>query len=350
MLEYLYEYTEPASLTILPTYQCNAACRECCFCSGPHLTQRLSKESIKANILKAHTHFPKLKLVVFSGGECFLLKDELIECISYCSELGLAIRCVTNGFWGKTENKASEIANKVAEAGCSEINISTGIEHQEWVPFSSVVNAATALVDQKIRVVMMFEKDNADSQVLNSALSDPRFQALRRSPFFQHRINAWMYFNGKHLDHGEPVDRTILHGSCEQLLTNIVITPNNFVSACCGLTFEYIPEMTLGNVEEMECNIRDLYFSQLDDFLKLLIKTDGPYETLEKYYGNIEEVAKKLPAINHKCEACLILHELERTQGRVRQSMRNTSVLQRVIQNLALTQFIADKKRIADET
>ena len=92
----------PQSLTILPTYKCNAACEQCCFESNPQIKHKGSLESIKNNLESAKKAFPSLKLIVFSGGEVFLLKDKLFDAIKHARLLGFQVRCVTNAFWAKT--------------------------------------------------------------------------------------------------------------------------------------------------------------------------------------------------------------------------------------------------------
>jgi MoaA/NifB/PqqE/SkfB family radical SAM enzyme len=61
----------PTVLTMLATYRCTAACRECCFECNPSLTQRVPIDRILLYIDEAAQDFPSMKLVVFSGGSVF---------------------------------------------------------------------------------------------------------------------------------------------------------------------------------------------------------------------------------------------------------------------------------------
>lgn len=132
----------PSTLTIITTYRCNAACKECCFESNPTVKGRLSLDEIKNYINQAFISYSNLELVVFTGGECFLLRDDLFSSIKFATNLGLKTRCVTNGFWGKTIDSAKTVTKKLIWAGLTEINFSTGIDHQEWVPLASIANAS----------------------------------------------------------------------------------------------------------------------------------------------------------------------------------------------------------------
>src|SRR2546421_2475345 len=89
---------EPEILTILGTYKCTAACENCCFDSNPYLTKRLDLDRI-IGFIDEGARFPSCKIVVFSGGECFLLRDDLNKAVARATSLGLSTRCVTNGYW-----------------------------------------------------------------------------------------------------------------------------------------------------------------------------------------------------------------------------------------------------------
>ena len=139
------ELSLPHTITILCTYQCTAACKQCCFESSPRVKGRLSLKTILDRISEAKSSFPGLRLVVFSGGEAFILKEDLYAAIAHATSLGLMTRIVTNGSWGKTSISAAAAVEKLIAAGITEINISTGLDHLEWVPLESVANAALAL-------------------------------------------------------------------------------------------------------------------------------------------------------------------------------------------------------------
>lgn len=80
-------------------------------------------------------------MVIFTGGECTLLKEDLFEAINYASSLGLATRVVTNGYWAKTDESAKEMVERLVSAGLTEINFSAGDEHAKFVPLDRIVHA-----------------------------------------------------------------------------------------------------------------------------------------------------------------------------------------------------------------
>ncbi|MDO6762974.1 hypothetical protein [Agarivorans sp. 1_MG-2023] len=333
----LDDITKPNILTLLPTYKCTARCKECCFCSSPELKDRIPKEVILETIRSTKASFPSLQLVVFSGGECFLLKDDLFECIALASDLGLSTRCVTNAYWGKNEAKAKQVASKLKHAGISEINISTGVEHSEWISIDTVLNASMALVEENIFVVVTIEKDVKGSNFTKAFRRNPKYIDIEFNPNFEAKSNSWMAFTDSPLDRGSLENKDNIKQKCDQLYKNIVVTPHRLVSSCCGLTFEYQPEMIIGNLDTEK--IKDIYRSQSTDLLKMAISSIGPYELSKMVYGDNKEFIKKLSNSNHLCEVCLLFSREEKSKGRFLEKIKNAN-----FKNMIINSFVINQK------
>ena len=69
---------------------------------------------------------------------------------------------------------------------------------------------------------------------------------------------------------------------CTTLFNTISINPYSQMLACCGLTSEYIIPLRLGSVKESE--IKHLYESQFQDFLKIWLFIEGPMSILKFIY------------------------------------------------------------------
>lgn len=254
----------------------------------------------------AKASFPALQLIVFSGGEAFLLKDDLFSAIRHARKQGLLVRCVTNAFWGKTRGTAERTVAKLIEADISEVNISTGSDHQEYVPFESIENACEALVDAKIVTLLTVEKDSPQTNCLERARSSNRLKRLlqEKPRWFTIQCNSWMPFHHGYVERGTASGLESLNDGCNQVFSNLVVTPYAKLAACCGLTFEHIPEMTLGDLTATP--MVDLFDAALTDFLKVWIHIDGPGTILRKLFGN--DINEELQDIRHICQACAILH------------------------------------------
>lgn len=77
----------PSKGVIVPTFRCTAECKECCFECSPSIQKRLSWSDIKEFIDEV-ANFESIKILVWSGGECFLLGEELRKGIEYAKEKG----------------------------------------------------------------------------------------------------------------------------------------------------------------------------------------------------------------------------------------------------------------------
>lgn len=304
----------PHTLTVLCTYQCTAACKQCCFESSPRVKGRLSIDAIISRISEAKESFPGLRLVVFSGGEAFLLKEDLFTAVAHASSLGMMTRIVTNGSWGKSEKSASLAAERLLQSGISEINISTGLDHQEWVPLESVANAASALCERGIRTLITVESDTPSSNCLDAARRHPSIVNAFKSGYLSLQCNSWMAFSTGSDGRVKNFDPSGLEKGCTQIFGNIVVTPHDNLSACCGLTLEHIPEMRLG--KNTGSNMRELFQSQYDDFLKFWIHVDGPYKIVKRVLGE-EQSKDLLSGVSHICEACAILHKTPEIKKRL---------------------------------
>ena len=307
----------PSALTILPTYQCTAACENCCFGCTPRVEGRIPQDRLLHYIREARK-IPSLRLIVFSGGECFLLGDDLDEAIAEASGEHIITRCVSNGSWAETPAIARDRVRALASRGLDELNISTGDFHQRWVDIERVGYAAEAAVVEGLQTVVMVEIHEGrkfDGTALVDTASVKRIYAnpeLARR--FQIVESPWMS-NKSEAAVAQPADRLISRtnlnasGGCTSVLSSIVISPSEYLIACCGLAHEQIPAMRLGS-------LRSISFAQLieqarADFLKQWILIEGPHKILEW-------AAEKDPSIEwedkyaHICDACRRLHSDER--------------------------------------
>lgn len=294
------------SMTFITTYQCTAACRECCFECSPQMdSKQLSSSAMIKMIEDAKNTMPNLELIVFSGGECFMLKDELFATIAFASSNNLKTRCVSNGYWGKTLNGAKRIAAKLVESGITEMNLSTGMEHQEWVPLDSILNCMEALAEAGIFCLVTVEKDSESSNCWNAISSNARYLRLieMHGKKLSLACNSWMPF---HIDANPRATNglKVQKAQCDQLFNNLVITPYKKISACCGLTFEHIPDLHMGQYGEV--SILDAISEIASDFLKIWLYVDGPVAIANKIGSELD-----IDAINnsvHICQACALLH------------------------------------------
>lgn len=305
----------PRSLTILPTYKCTAECSQCCFESSPRLKGRLSLSTITTRIDQAVEAFPLLRHVTFSGGEALLLKDDLMRAIAHCRMHRLSTRLVSNGFWGARKETAKRMVDRLEAAGLQELNLSTGIDHIQYVPLRSVISAAKASVERGIRTLVTIEADICHMGVSSEVLRDEWAGSAIARGVLSVISNSWVNFkpgseerNNKELDAERP-------NGCAQLFDTVTVTPADQLAACCGLTMEHIPEMKIGSLQDSD--ILSLYKLQFDDFMKMWISVDGPARIIQRITAGTP--LKTDLKFSHPCEACAFLHLNPAVAGLVRE-------------------------------
>ncbi len=334
---------QPDVVTILGTYKCTATCENCCFGSNPHLTKRLDREDILRFIEQA-AKYPRCRLVVFSGGECFLLRDDLVAAVAHATRLGLATRCVTNGFWAKRLEHGHRRLSALVNAGLTELNISTGDYHQRWVAQETVVNAACLSVELGLaNTVIMVELQKERRVTAEELLQEPRLQALASDESAHFRVieSPWMPMSLEgHID--QPSDQVLsrrtlhLRHGCESVLSTVVLTPDKKFGYCCGLTREQIPEL---NVPWSPDDLDHLIEAGSQDFMKIWLYVEGPERILAW-------AAEKDPRIEwegryaHHCHACWALYAdpLVRAAIRTHYLERVDDVLARYVTRLRMQQ------------
>lgn len=319
-------YIHPQVLTVLATYKCTAACENCCFDSNPSLTKRIGLEEI-ISFIEEGLQFQSLKLVVFSGGECFLLGDDLIEAVKFASDKGVATRCVTNGYWATSVEVGRKRLQSLKEAGLNELNISTGDFHQKWVSQESVINAASLGVELDLdSTVIMVECQKERRVTASSLLQNEKLQHLWESTSrkkLQIIESPWMPRNVDEVieqSDGLAVNRNNLHRrkGCSNIFRTTVITPYSQIGLCCGLTREQIPEL---NIPWEKGYLREQLEEAGKEFIKIWIFVDGPEKILAW-------ASSKNPQIDwenrysHHCHACLRIFKDSLVQETIKKHYR----------------------------
>lgn len=145
----------PRTLSISTTYKCTASCNNCCIRCTPNVKQLLDFDSIKSIIDEVLHTFDSVEVVIFTGGESFLLGDSLVKAVKYVKEQRLLSRVVTNAYWAVSYDKAISTLRPLVEAGLTEINYSTGDDHQAFVPIQNIVNATLAANDLNLKTIVI---------------------------------------------------------------------------------------------------------------------------------------------------------------------------------------------------
>ncbi|MFD0403775.1 radical SAM protein [Kitasatospora sp. NPDC127116] len=316
---------QPRVLTILGTYKCTAACKNCCFTSNPYITKRLTLADI-LSFIEEGARYQDCQLVAFSGGECFLLRDDLVTAVAHATNLGLATRCVTNGYWAKRMEHGRRRLQALKAAGLRQLNISTGDHHQKFVAAETVINAACLSVELDLdETVIAVELQEGQQFTADHLVMDPRIRQLleQHGDRFQIIESPWMptdYSQVIKQSQRRMLNRQTLHlrTGCTSILNTGVLTPDKNYGFCCGLTREQIPELNApweqGSFDALVCD-------GSADFLKIWLYVDGP-EHILAWAATKDERIQWEDRYAHHCHACLALFKDPLVRGAIQAHYR----------------------------
>lgn len=298
----------PETLTLILTYKCSAACTNCCFECNPTRTERMSVDFAKQIINKASCKYPSIKTLVLTGGETFLFYEEAKSIISYGKQKGLICRIVSNGFWGNTLHNATSILRTFKETGLDELNLSTGDDHLEYVKIENIKNCVTASLSLGIRTVINLESGNDREFNINELNKIINGIEGANKSLLTIIKGMWMPFTEESLSYLKEFPCDVSHpvmDRCDNLFTNITISPNHELLSCCGLPVRYIKYFNVGQLSED--NIEDLYYEQFSDFLKIWIFVEGPYKILSYIEKSLHITIPEIHVLSHMCFYCACL-------------------------------------------
>lgn len=302
-------FIRPHTLSLITTHQCTAACDHCCFNCTPKTIDAIPVSKLHSLIDEA-LEIPGIRVIVFTGGECFLLGKDLFELIAHAKENNFITRCVTNGYWG-TEKNVEKVVQELVNSGLDEINFSTGEEHGTYVPPANVKRAAIACSDAGIKTLINVELFNETKFDFDKYIGDENLKKKIENKEIMVQRNVWITGDGERsLEHQEEYSRfneNVISG-CSTALNVLAITPKQQVVSCCGLHLERIPELHLGSIKDK--SLLDVVKDSPNDFLKIWIHAHGPERILKfvkSKYPNYQ-----LPEDSvHPCTTCLHLYNDE---------------------------------------
>jgi hypothetical protein len=258
----------PNTLSIVTTHQCTAACANCCFGCTPKHTKRIPTPAIH-NYIEQATQIPSFKVVVFTGGECFLLGKDLDFLVAKASEGGLVTRFVSNGYWATSKEIARRRLKELTDAGLHEANLSTGDNHAKFVPPDRVKTAAIEAVNAGLTALVMVELFQTSEFNFKKFLGDGEFKELVASGHIGLRLSPWMSFSENDVPQSAKYSQLSksANGRCSTIFDVVTINPDQILIACCGLPFEDLKDLHLGDLRNT--SIKDLLDMPSDDFLKV---------------------------------------------------------------------------------
>ena len=299
---------QPHILSLITTHRCTAACDHCCFSCHPGRDESIPVPNLHKYIEQA-AEIDSLKVVAFTGGECFLLGKHLDELVLTASRNKLHSRFVSNGYWAASPRAARQRVERLVTNGLDEANFSTGDMHAEYVKPEYVINGAVASAEMGIPTLIMVETFATARFNFEDFISDSRLKPLIEAGKVSIKLSPWMKFEGNsELSYTEKYLQQMdssKHLGCTTIMRVLAVNPKEHLIACCGLTLEEIDELHLGSLKDK--TIPQLLRETPDDFVKIWVHLQGPDAVVE-YARKIDPTIEVPPNLAHICETCRFMY------------------------------------------
>jgi hypothetical protein len=146
----------PKTLNLLPSWECDAACRHCLFSSSPVARGRLDLDVARLAIVDLNT-LGSLESVAMSGGEVTLDRGYLFEIARLVRDESLSFSLITNGKFASSVEEAIALLAPLQRIGIDSIGVSWDNFHNEFIDVNHVRNLLKATrklgIDTRLSVV-----------------------------------------------------------------------------------------------------------------------------------------------------------------------------------------------------
>ena len=301
-----------STLVFSVTRKCVAECDFCGVKCSPKIDERLSLNLMTA-VMDEVCMFGTTPSVVFTGGEPFLFKHDLLKAVRHAHDLGFGVRIVTSGFWATSLAKATEVLTEFKEAGLNEINFSVDDFHEEYIPLAYVKNGHDAAARVKMPVLLA-----------HKALASSKITVEYLEKYFKHKFTVYDENKKNHRDSylirtsgvipiGKNCDKVKEKElnycyyplgymyRCDSVLDDLVISARGTLQVCCGIPTNEIPELDFGSVEKY--GVATLIKEANDDFITNWLVMEGPYGLKEYVEKKDKTISFRKKYINN-CHLC----------------------------------------------
>ncbi len=296
-------------MALIVTYRCNAKCRSCSNMSGPRRKERMPLDEM-LNYIDQGADTGTITTVTFTGGEPFLLYEDLLVATRHARGRGLQTRCLTNGFWGAEPN-ALEIAQRFQEAGLDMLVISYDDYHAEFVEPGAIREAYRAARQAGLPVLfyVVYERGSRITienlpEVIGLEPGELNIQGRTLVPVGRSAGKV----SEDELAYVDDYFEKSYEGPCPFVLHQPSFKPDGQVQACCGVTNEMSNRLIIGQAREE--HLITLLKRGQDDALLTWLELEGPHQVLK--FAREHNPELKLPRrYSNICHACRYVYNPE---------------------------------------
>lgn len=310
----LFQYFD---LGLLVTTRCTAACKHCCFGCTPKGDQlsgdvTMTLEEMKSYVSQAAQLTPGgIGRLGFSGGEPFLLRDDLVEIVRFARELGTQrIECNTAVYWANSHKAARQRLEPLRDAGLDRLTISTDDFHTEFIKLENVRIALEVAQELGIDVTInsvVTKKTRSQADILQ--------QIGESAAGLEH--SEWQCQPSGVANDFIPIEDLFLEPGIPQSpcpAPNFVIRPEGDAYFCCSPS-GWKPELKLGNARHEPLELLWNRFRGRE--LNHILIQEGPHG----FIPAIERDGRQPLLQTHYVDVCHLCHHIL-SDSELQQSVR----------------------------
>jgi MoaA/NifB/PqqE/SkfB family radical SAM enzyme len=292
-------------IAIVYTFKCSASCDHCCFKCTPSYELTLGFERALKCIDEAA--IKNCKHIEFTGGECLLFSDEIIQLVQKVTSLGLNAGLVTNAYWATSPETARKIVESLANAGLKNMIISADPFHQKFVPLHNVFCAINELLEYKIKVQVNMQRSGLRDKECNKIWREINTR-IEGKPVGVKVSEVGPYGRWRKHRYKLPHDFKEQIDVCKSVF-ELSVFPNGDVFPCCSgavsdfFDHEDLPNfLRLGNVNKNSLQ-KIIEKAMMSPFLNAL-RIVGPNGLLD-IWGDGGFIHEDFPLFCGTCDLCI---------------------------------------------
>ena len=295
-----------SGLAIMLTRRCNMECAHCSVESGPKAgTEGPTLSDLLEAVRSAAAS--GVNSVNVTGGEPMLREREALEVLRECRRLGVATRMTTNGFWGRTPERARRTLTALIEAGIGGMTVSYDRFHAAFQGPDPIVNIARAAAALDFRLEVNVTRLADDEEIEELVAPFAGLPGVRLRFYDVQPVGA-----ARHLA-GVPL-RSEVEGFCNACGVP-ALTDDGRLTACNGPSYFLPPGNPLAIGSLAETPLGELIARHREDPILEAIRTEGP--------AGLRDALKEIPEFESfefrdgysgMCELC---HHITSSPGAV---------------------------------
>ena len=285
-------------LAVMLTRRCNMSCAHCSVESGPKIQGEPSAADLLQVVRDAHAG--GVRSILLTGGEPMLREPIVLELLRECQKLGLAASLTSNGFWGKTPERARQTVAKLCGAGLGLLTISYDRYHADYQGPQPAVHIARAAGEANLRINISVTRTAHDADL--DAIVAP-FEATPH-------VNLRFYDVqpiGRARDFEVETLRGEIGGFCNAC-TAPALTDDGRMTACNGPSYFSHSDSPLIIGDLAETPMEELLHRHREDSILEAIRTQGPAWLLGELKSLPGFEAWARPSYGGMCDLCLHLN------------------------------------------